>query len=297
MDELWQRWPPDLAAWTPADWSAGGTVVTAVIALLAALFAWLQVRHARRLREDQARPFVIVYFELSPVWTQAVNLVVENVGSTVARDVTFSFSEPLRCAARTGDINEPKLFKEGVTTLPPGMRYSTLFDLGPERIEAKLPVSYDVTVSYRGRGRKPETERYTLDLSLFFGLEKFTEYGIHHGAKALHEIEKTLRKWTGKSNRLKVWVKDEDYDMWADAWQRKQGGAFPSLGRPYPAGRNSPSQYDSLREPLVRHVYWAVRLRLQRRLQPLRDRREENRLAKLGRPDLAKARKTARGAL
>lgn len=56
------------AALTAEEWTALGTVVTAVVAVLAAGFAALQVWELRRTREDQTRPFVIVDIQPGPAW-------------------------------------------------------------------------------------------------------------------------------------------------------------------------------------------------------------------------------------
>jgi hypothetical protein len=69
-------------------WAAWATVAVYVVL---GIFAWIQVLQARRLREEQARPFVIVDFEPGFL----VYLTVENIGRTMARDV----SHPLRQAA------------------------------------------------------------------------------------------------------------------------------------------------------------------------------------------------------
>lgn len=81
---------PDFAAWTPSDWSALGTCVTAIVAVAAAAVASVQVAEARRLRRDQvaenarARPSIQVnavfgdniYFSSTPVkgvWVTVTN--------------------------------------------------------------------------------------------------------------------------------------------------------------------------------------------------------------------------------
>ena len=51
--------------------------------IMLGLFAWRQVREARKLRVEQARPFVIVDFEPGFL----VYLTVENLGRTMAREV------------------------------------------------------------------------------------------------------------------------------------------------------------------------------------------------------------------
>jgi hypothetical protein len=47
---------PDLAAWTPDDWSAFGTNVTFFIAVGAGLLAWRQLHEARKRGGEQAQP-------------------------------------------------------------------------------------------------------------------------------------------------------------------------------------------------------------------------------------------------
>jgi hypothetical protein len=69
-------------------WAAWATVAVYVVL---GIFAWIQVLQARRLREEQARPFVIVDFEPGFL----VYLTVENIGRTMARDVTIRFDKPL----------------------------------------------------------------------------------------------------------------------------------------------------------------------------------------------------------
>ena len=288
----------EVAEWisslSPEQWSAFGTLLTALIAAVAAIFAWLQVRHARQLREDQAQPFVIVSFRPSAVWGHAINLVVENIGNTVAKNVRITFDQPLVSKARSMDINDSQLIKEGIHVMPPSMKIETLFDLAHERYGTDLPMVYMATVSYQGIRGKRETMEYALDMGVFYGLEALTEYGMHHAAKSLKEIERTFKTWT-RSGRLRVSTSDEDYRNWSDKWQHDRGGDTPSLGRSYPAGRRTPSKYDRLGEPLMVRAYWAIRLPLQRRAERRAELREDQRLAEAGRYDLVEARRQMRG--
>ncbi len=290
MDEI-VKW---IESRTPEQWSAFGAMLTAFIAVFATIFAWLQVRHARQLREDQAQPFVVVSFRPSAVWGHAINLVVENIGNTVAKDVRITFDQPLESKSRSMNINESQLFKEGIRVMPPRMKIETLFDLAHERYGADLPMTYMATVTYRGIRGKQETMEYTLDMGVFYGLETLTEYGMHHAAKSLIGIEKLLKSWT-RSGRLRVSASDEDYHNWSDRWQHRRGGDTPSMGRPYPAGRTTPSKYDRLEESAMVRTYWAIRLPLQRFVERRAELYEDRRLAKAGRHDLVAARRQMRG--
>jgi hypothetical protein len=161
-----------LAQGNPAgiNWAAVAAVAacaTVVIYIVIGLFAWRQVHEARKLREEQARPFVIVDFE--PGWL--VYLTVENLGRTVARDVVIQFDKPLTSSLQgRRQIDESPLFREPIPTLPPGKKIRVLFDQYNDRTEAGLPLVYDVEVRYRGPTRgKPWKDIYRLDLGMYLG--------------------------------------------------------------------------------------------------------------------------------
>lgn len=121
-------------------WAAWATVAV-YVAL--GIFAWIQVLQARRLREEQARPFVIVDFEPGFL----VYLTVENIGRTMARDVTVRFDKPL-ASTLTGprEINESPLLRQPIPTLPPGRKIRVLFD----QYDARLAVLSMRVVDRRG---------------------------------------------------------------------------------------------------------------------------------------------------
>ena len=48
--------------------------------------------------DQDPRPFVVVDFESSPAWQKAIELVIENIGTTVAANVTLEFDPPLESA-------------------------------------------------------------------------------------------------------------------------------------------------------------------------------------------------------
>lgn len=60
---------------------------------IAAFVATRQVREARRLREDQARPFIVADFD---VRDHLIFLTVSNVGTSLAREVRFDIEPELR---------------------------------------------------------------------------------------------------------------------------------------------------------------------------------------------------------
>jgi hypothetical protein len=175
------------------------TVFTVGIALAAALYAKQQVDLARELREEQAQPFVVVDFADNAVMRQGIDFVVENMGQTLARNVKIAIDPPF---ATTFDeygypLKDAPLITDGIPSLPPRKRITTLFDVAPERREAGLPMKYTATVSFEdSRGRPQEPLTYILDLSIRYSLLSPTEYGVSDATEALRKIAKTLEEST-----------------------------------------------------------------------------------------------------
>jgi hypothetical protein len=189
--------------WNPTDWTAGtwgalAAWVTVGVAAAAARYGLHQVREARRTREEQAQPFVVVDLEPSPVSHFHMDLVIKNTGSTLARDVTFAFDPPLQSVfssrpASDYPVTEAAILRDGILTMPPGKEFRLLFESMPERFKSDLPRSHEVTVNFSST-RGPMTPLvYRLDFDAYFNTERFRIYGMHDAAKALHEIERHLR--------------------------------------------------------------------------------------------------------
>lgn len=116
----------------PEHWIALGAVAASVqaIGVLAALwYAAGQVRHAagqrreaQRLRERQERPFVVIDFDVQTL-PKAVLIEIVNLGSVLARDVTFAFDPPLQAAVESAPGYDPAEFvKQTFSTIVPGAR-------------------------------------------------------------------------------------------------------------------------------------------------------------------------------
>ncbi|WP_375425258.1 hypothetical protein [uncultured Friedmanniella sp.] len=273
---------------SPDQWAAVealATAFSAVITVFAVVFAVVQVLQARRLRREQAQPFVVVDFESSPAWQNAIELVIQNTGTTVARDVHVMFDPPLESTEHHPgySIADSVLVKTGIPTMPPGKRISALFDISHERKKSGLPLTYSATVTFKDfRGKVQTPLKYVLDLNFLFGLMRFTEYGVHDAARALREMQQTMAKWTSHFNNLRVYTVDQDARDFDDLWHLEHGGEPPTLDNPLPAGRPAPSRFDRYTEPMWKRAYWGMRGIFVRR-----KRRRELLTRIQGRPDLA----------
>jgi hypothetical protein len=179
------------------DWAAvaaWAACVTVGIYVVIGLFAWRQVREARKLREEQARPFVIVDFEPGFL----VYLTVENLGRTMARDITIKFDKPLTSTLRgPRELDVSPLFREPIPSMPPGKKIRVLFDQFNDRADAGLPMTYDVEVRFRGPiGNKWLTDPYRLDLGMYLG-SALPQKGIPELVAEVKNISEEIKKWRG----------------------------------------------------------------------------------------------------
>jgi hypothetical protein len=190
---------------TSAFVAALAQVATAIVAVAAVIFAWRQVAEARRTREAQAQPFVVVDIEPGRVWMNWLTLVVENVGKTLAKDVRITFDPPVETTVKDNDLTKSVLLREGIAALPPGRRIETLFDLSHDRLEQKLPMRYEVSVSFRDyRNNLQESLPYTIDLTYLYDLEPLGEKTMHDLIGEVGKLRGELEKFHSNTQGLLV---------------------------------------------------------------------------------------------
>jgi hypothetical protein len=194
--DWWQFWE-----WTPAAWAAVG-------AWGALIYAVVQVGEARKLREEQARPWILVDFEPGFIFW----LTIENIGRTVATDIRIRFRPDLASTqSRPWAWEESTLLTDGIPMLPPNKKLRAFFDSFPERLKSDLPMTYDVEVEYHGptKQKKPLTSHYRLDLNFYVGMSPSPK-GIPDLVKTLEDIKGEMHKWTDRSGSTGLRVSTAD---------------------------------------------------------------------------------------
>ena len=160
----------------------------------AAVFGRHQLNEAKDLREAQTRPFVVI--DLGSSAHTLFDLVVKNIGPTLARDVRFEFDPPIRSTDDDLDPHKIKMFREGISTLAPGKEIRTLFERGPARHKSDLPDTYEVTVTYTDQtGTRNYEEKIDLDFGLYWDRLTVNRRDVHDLYKQLETIAKEIRNW------------------------------------------------------------------------------------------------------
>lgn len=191
------------------------TALTALIVLVSLAFAWWQLQHARELRNDQARPHVVVDIERGASHG-IVDLTVRNLGATAAYNVRIS-SKPSIVTTKDDigyALSESELMTNGVPTLAPGREIRALFDSMPERVEADMPMRYELCVTYRDRLKVQYAETAIINLKVLLGLLSVDRKGAHEAASALQDIAKSLKSWTEGFRGVRVFAQDYERYAW-----------------------------------------------------------------------------------
>ena len=156
-----------------------------------------QLKQARDLAEEQARPYLVAMIEESAAdWTLA-DFVVRNIGQTAARDLTIAVDPPYVRAHELGGGNrfmDAGFISGRTSVLPPGGEVRTYFDSSREMTTAMKSSSgtalpFTTTLRYRDRLGKEITESFEIDPYDRLGTVRTDVHGLHH-------IAKTLRAWT-----------------------------------------------------------------------------------------------------
>jgi hypothetical protein len=182
--------------WTDAV-SAIALIAQLVILAAAAVFAWRQVGEARRLREEQIRPFVVIDFEIERF---LVFLAVSNLGTTLARDVRFEITPPFQTAIEN-PLADMKMLRDGIPSLAPRKSIRTLFDSLVDRKPGELPDLYAVTVRYYDEAGRPFEERLDLDLAVYWNLTTVERREIHDVHERLKDMLGEMKKWRSATGR------------------------------------------------------------------------------------------------
>jgi hypothetical protein len=197
---------PDLSA---DEWSALAAWTAVLLATGAGLIARSQLREARRQRQQQAQPYVVVFAESSPVGEVVLDVAIKNFGTTAAHDIRIEIDPPLRRAAASDEeVEIPAV----IPVLVPGQEWRTFWDSGIARAESELPDRHAATVRFADSdGREIGPYTFILDLEPVKARQYTVVYGEHHAAKALREIRKEIVKWReGADGGLKVYSRDGD---------------------------------------------------------------------------------------
>jgi hypothetical protein len=164
-----------------------------------------QGREAKRARDDEDRPQIIVDADYTGRFT--TNIVVRNIGHGIAKNITFDFSAPLQSTSGH-DVTELPYFRNGINFMAPQTDLPAVWDSYHnvvENLKAKgLTEGITITSHYEDRqGEKYETS-WTINPLLLEG-SGYSDYkGYEDEVQALQDQARALEKISEDVEEIKA---------------------------------------------------------------------------------------------
>lgn len=193
----------------PDAWTAIAAWVTLLLLGLSAGVAYFQLHDARALREEEARPVVVVDLDVDKR-PHLIYLYFQNLGRTTAHNVRLSFNPPLRTTLGNGFV--AGFFGHRFPTLPPGKRIESYLDSAIERLAdgVDLDTLYQATVNYQDRKGHEYQDSYVLDMEVFRGRAYASKKDMEDVANTLEDISKLLGRWSTPYGGVRTITQSEE---------------------------------------------------------------------------------------
>jgi hypothetical protein len=154
-----------------------------------------QGKEARKARDDQDRPQIIVDADYTGRFT--TNIVVRNIGHGMAKNITFEFSAPIETTSGE-DITELPYFKHGINFMAPQTDIASVWDSYQnvvENLRAKgLTEGITITSRYEDRNGESYETQWTINPLLLEG-SGYSEYkGYEDEVQALEDQARALER-------------------------------------------------------------------------------------------------------
>ncbi|MBN1618662.1 hypothetical protein JW887_04980, partial [Candidatus Dojkabacteria bacterium] len=177
--------------------------IVALSTLVYAILTWQLVSETRRMRKVQSEPALSMHIQPRNEWINFMDIIIENVGSGPARDVTFKLSRDFQLLKdrKWSDLN---IFKNGINYLAPGQKIQFLCTDMEDDFETKKDLSVNIEVKYTNISKKKYKSTFILDFSQYLGIYQVGKPPLEEIEKHLKRIQKDLNHFSTGFKKLKV---------------------------------------------------------------------------------------------
>jgi hypothetical protein len=177
------------------DIATTAQLLSSFATFVVALGILYQGRQARKSRDDQDRPQIIVDADYTGRFT--TNIIVRNIGHGMAKNITFDFSAPLETTSGQ-DITELPYLKHGINFMAPQTDIAAVWDSYQNVVQnlrdRGLTQGVTITSKYEGRNGESYETAWTINPLLLEG-SGYSEYkGYEDEVQALEDQARALEK-------------------------------------------------------------------------------------------------------
>jgi hypothetical protein len=165
---MWYGWHVLTDNFSPDQLSAFWAGVTGVSAVITGAVAIISLRALRQDSRDRTRPVVVA--DLLPVVLSRTvsELVIENVGPSVAKKVRVTFEPPITEDVGTGTAFLVRRYSHIIPTMGPGRRLTNTYAIwvgdGSDNLLENVPKDVVVRISYQDAHGRNYSDDYELSL-------------------------------------------------------------------------------------------------------------------------------------
>jgi hypothetical protein len=193
-----------------ANAGAFNLLFSAVVAIATVVYAWLTARlvsETRRLREVQTEPTIEVTYRAHDEAMALLELVVQNIGSGPAYNITVDFTASPASAAATElvqRLTKIKSFSGGIKVLMPRQEFKTFWTDVRQNHAEKLNTIVTASTTCQGATGVVYQRQHTIDLSELDGVVRLGTPPLFLIARSLAKIETEVGHLTSGFHRLRV---------------------------------------------------------------------------------------------
>lgn len=165
--------------------------ISAFFAAVSSFGALFQAIEVQRQRENLERPYIVVYFDVTP--KGAIYVVIENFGSSPAKNVKVSF-DPSFIDHKNQSLNDISLFANAISFMPPRKTIKQFVGGGPAILN-RDNLRFTVSISYMSLGGESFYESDIIDLAYMKDMSRPMNTGEDHLeaiASSIKNMQQTL---------------------------------------------------------------------------------------------------------
>ncbi|MDR2196031.1 MAG: hypothetical protein LBE50_05455 [Gallionellaceae bacterium] len=189
------------------DWAAIGAVVGGFSTLIYTGFTYALLRENRALRKAGSEPRVVAHFEPHPAGNGALQIVLSNVGTGPAMDVSYSFEYDSNDFKNYNILLKYDAERSAITMIGQGEKLRFIFATGFDLFNPRNPkisshlAPFHIKVNWQSIGStKAVSKKYLLDVSAYVGLPGVVEKPpMVKVADELESIKKYISKLTSST--------------------------------------------------------------------------------------------------
>ena len=181
----------------------------ALSTIVYAFLTWRLSAETIKMRKAHTEPNVSVYLEQNRASIHFLDLIVKNIGSGPAYDVTFKVLEEFD-VPKEKKLSQIGFIQEGIRYMPPDYLIRCYFLGFLGNYDQIIDKNIKIQVSYKNANGENISETISLNMSQFKGIQTLGEDPFNKIAKSIESIQKDIGHIASGYRHLRVDTYDSD---------------------------------------------------------------------------------------